>query len=1638
MKIGCKKYLRLFIVSVAFLIISIVPISFLLGNSNDIDKNFKHNSIKGIMDLSKWNFKNRGPVNLNGEWEVYPNKLMEPKDFKNANISSNRVYKYVPQVWNKYKYKNKYLDGKGYATYRIRVLLDEKSDVDTIYIKGILAANKIWVNGKLISEDGVVSKRGVLEIPKVFEHYVHYKLPANAAEIIIQVSNHAYQIGGVWKNIEIGTSYQIERQFQRNQALNIFFVGGFFVIAIYNICNYMMRKKEKANLYFGIFCLIISLRTFSDSSAFMVVFDNFNYIIKWKQEVLCLYLGTPLLMMYLKEILKKDMSKICVDMSKYIAAIFVVLTIVLPIEIDDYLVTPFEVIAILFAIYIVYRSIVVALHKNRELIIFIIGIAFFMITVFNDILATKGIIHTPYLTSFGFFAFIICQAVLLSFKSSRAFTEVESMSEKLISLNKLKDEFLANTSHELRTPLNGIMGLSQSLIDGVAGELSREAKRNLSMIVVSAKRLSDLVNDILDFSKLENQDMLLDRKIVDVRQATEVVITMLTPMVSKKNIIILNRVPEDVIVYADENRIQQIMYNVLGNAIKFTDMGAIMVNYEAKDNLAEISVADTGIGIPKDKLEYIFESFSQVDASTSRMYGGTGLGLSITKKLVELHGGTIKVESELEKGSKFTFTIPFEDRNIDKLISGNKILRDIAYNEEETIEQKEITGDIDIEDIDIYQDGECRILIVDDEPINLQVLVNYFLLDKYSVTTCLNGFEALEKIEKESGNFDVVILDVMMPKMSGYEVCKKIREKYTSIELPIVMLTAKNQSEDIIAGFEVGANDYITKPVDKTELFSRVRTLIQLKHAVIETIEKAKSLEIERENSIFLQTLNELNREISNTFDLNEIFRRFLSVLEGLVYYDEAVVLIDSEDKNHKFIKISGDISTNINIDKIIESIISERMSIIIHSDADSIIGAPIIYNENIIGVIILVKHNNKLYEENEKETVSVLASQVAIAVLNAKLFEEVITKTNDIENLLNHAGQGFLSFEKNLLVKSEYSAECTNIFDSKIEGKNFAELIYKDDPEQQEFLKNILKDILECRDGKKRDVYISLLPNEINLNDKAIDMEYKVLLNNDAIMVVLTDITKKRTLEEKMERERQIQKMVVKIITNLDDFISLVDEYKEFTREILNELKVPNINILELVKDIYINVHTFKGNFSQIDMFNTVNKLHEFETQISEIRKNPNNLTIETLKKSISPIDMRRWINEDLNILQEVLGKDFWKRENMMSISIKRLIELENKMINMINKCECKKALPLIRELRYKSLKDMLNPYTEYALKLAQKLHKIIYSFEIEGEDVFVDPLVYKGFIKSLSHIFRNAIDHGIESPEERAVNGKDELGAIKCTIEKRPKSVIISISDDGRGIDLNVIKEKAIEKGILKSSEIDNIKEEDILNIIFSDGFSTKEDITQISGRGIGMLAVKKEVEKIGGVINIMSETNKGTKFIFELPCQTSELENVTADMIMTPLIETSKEYFAHTAGFELKDDLDIKFSSEAELSLEEYAVFVNVKGIINGRFFMSMNLSLVKSLVRNIVLGEITEEEEQEYISDVIMESANVILGNSIGKISNFSDLLIIDTPTFVYSKDALVKHPVRILNSKIELAEGNINISFVEVKSRNLIN
>lgn len=433
------------------------------------------------------------------------------------------------------------------------------------------------------------------------------------------------------------------------------------------------------------------------------------------------------------------------------------------------------------------------------------------------------------------------QLIMLNndYENQKYLLDLENNKKILERQDRLKNEFLANTTHELKTPIHGIIGLAESLFDGATGELHPETMKSLKMIASSGKRLEQLIDDVLDFAKLKNEEVDLHIRPVDMRQLTEVVLTVLKTTMKDTLVTLDNHIDADIMIMADENRVQQVLYNLIGNSIKFTNKGSVTISATIEDGFLECKVEDTGIGIPKEKLTSVFKSFEQVDGSISREYGGTGLGLSITKFLVELHGGRIWCESEVGVGSSFYFTLPLlQDIALENRFDSWKEKASTEQNSiyrfgkaESFFDHKKIEEGVPIGDY-LY-----RILVVDDEQVNVQVLVNQLKLENYAVDSAPNGILALDMIER--GNYDLVLLDVMMPKLSGYEVCKIIRETYSAYELPILMMTAKNQMTDITTGFDMGVNDYLTKPFQKSEMLARVKTLLKLKKSVSEAITNA-------------------------------------------------------------------------------------------------------------------------------------------------------------------------------------------------------------------------------------------------------------------------------------------------------------------------------------------------------------------------------------------------------------------------------------------------------------------------------------------------------------------------------------------------------------------------------------------------------------------------------------------------------------------------------------------------------------------------------------------------------------------------------------------------------------------------------
>lgn len=390
-----------------------------------------------------------------------------------------------------------------------------------------------------------------------------------------------------------------------------------------------------------------------------------------------------------------------------------------------------------------------------------------------------------------------------------------AMNIRLRQMDKLKDTFLARTSHELRTPLQSMIGVTEAMMDERHHELPTAVKTNLAILSASGRRLTGLVDNILDHAKLEHDDLQIKPKPINLHTLVDVVLHLTSFLFERENLQLSNEVPKNLPpVLADEDRLHQILYNLVGNAVKFTATGLVAVSAVLENDDIVICVRDTGTGIKQKDLSRIFEPFEQ--AGEGELQWGAGLGLTVTRQLVVLHKGKMWVDAESGKGSSFFFTLP--------AAQGQEALpiRD-QYLTKPAPPLKPTPANFSNS---CPNSSSFHILVVDDESINRKMLTNHLSTSGYRVSEAAGGHQAMELLEY--GDVDLILLDVMMPDISGFDLCRTIRSQHLAHVLPIIFLSAGYQISDLVMGLDAGANDYLSKPIQRDELLARVRMHLDL------------------------------------------------------------------------------------------------------------------------------------------------------------------------------------------------------------------------------------------------------------------------------------------------------------------------------------------------------------------------------------------------------------------------------------------------------------------------------------------------------------------------------------------------------------------------------------------------------------------------------------------------------------------------------------------------------------------------------------------------------------------------------------------------------------------------------------------
>ncbi len=842
---------------------------------NSHEKPVQTHAVQGVLDLRDWDFASPRPVTLDGAWEFYPNIFLNPTDSTSAALPQ---FLQVPGNWKGLFSNTSYHS----ATYHLRILTNSSQNPSYgLTIGRISSSFELFVNGTSLLRSGTPGDNNEHAQGRDIPHTVFFTSEEDEIDLTIHVSSYNYlPYSGISQSIQLGNSAAITAR--ENLSMNLQFLMCIIVLLhlFYTILLYFIRSRRKIFLQFFLLLLFTLLATVADDDRLLFQWFSFGF----KGEILIPFFAYTGMILILLQIIWQIMMNYKNNPSyrwffKPYYTLFVIIHHTFALTGILYIL--FAVIAPLpyyFATDIIYTALIYLpmIITTCALLVFVfrghtenLFLLLTLITLINNLvwgsLKNHNIIGDGYYP----FDFILSFLTFAAYWFQRYFRTIDKNTVLTLDLQKAiksKDDFLANTSHELRTPLHAILNIAQTVTSDRKNSLTPQNKENMDLLLSMGQRMSFMLNDLLDASRLKDHSIVLNLESLSIQATASGVIDMLKYISESKTIRLENNIPDDFPhVLADENRLIQILLNLIYNGIKYTREGSVSVNAFFQNGMAYIHVSDTGIGIDPEAQQRIFLPYEQINSGISSNTGGIGLGLPICKQLIEMHGGSLHLTSVPGEGSTFTFSLPLAS-SIET--SGNQVLPSapntstLAGAVQERIQESTSYPSIAASDeMTVNFDSglaKPKILAVDDNPLNLKVLSSILSDEKYSLTAVTSGREVLALLGDNS-EWDLLIADVMMPELSGYELSRIIRERYSFLELPILLLTARSRSEDILTAFRSGANDYISKPATAAEINARVQSLIGLKYAVEERLNmEAAWMQAQIQPHFLFNTLNSI------------------------------------------------------------------------------------------------------------------------------------------------------------------------------------------------------------------------------------------------------------------------------------------------------------------------------------------------------------------------------------------------------------------------------------------------------------------------------------------------------------------------------------------------------------------------------------------------------------------------------------------------------------------------------------------------------------------------------------------------------------------------------------------------------------
>ncbi|MFF2090839.1 ATP-binding protein [Paenibacillus sp. NPDC058174] len=779
--------------------------------------------VKGVLDLKKWNLEENGRVSLSGEWTFYFSSS-KPREGLSSLTPACGEHLCVPELWNRYSLED---NPFRYVAYKLKVQMDAvPSSLIGMRIPAMPVPYQVMADGLTLVDNGEEFDHKERAIEAYSSRTVYFKPASSQFDIIMQVSNGLLAGGKSGSPIELGGRVEMASLRDRELAGAMFFMGIAIMLGLYSIAVYLYRRVRRAHLYFGIICLLVAIRLLVADQLFVqqLIPQMTNQHIMLL-EYLTYYGGITFAVQYMRHLFPSEFHAVAVKTLTVIGFCFSLSLLLFPAAIYTKGLPLFQGFTLIICVYFVYGLILAVCRRKDGACLQLYGIILVLAGFLHDYLLQK--VNVPIdrqVLTIVTLILLLIQVAELARHHSGAGQMMDRRDERQDCSDRQKDEYLMmHASQELQLPLQGIINISQSILDGQSSRLTEEQLHGIQLILSVSGRLSKQVNDLLDFVNLKKQSLDLQIISLDVKAVIESHLPVFMRLAGHKPIVFKADFPEALPrISADEARLLQIVYNLVTNAIKFTEQGYVMIRAREEEGFVRIIVRDTGIEFEDSDGSNIH---MEPSCQAEKLAGGAGLSYSVMKLLVELHGGELSIRSIVGEGSECSFTVPISaEQDEDAFLS-------LGQHEDNgqwlAVEHMAAVQPV----IENGLKGNAPVILtVDDDLLSQQTVRQILQHERYRIIFAFNAHEALRYLN-ESNFIDLVLLDITIPGMSAYELIRQIRDKYSTSELPIVLVTAKKEQEDLLAGSASGANDFLIKPYFANELRARVKTLLDLKRS---------------------------------------------------------------------------------------------------------------------------------------------------------------------------------------------------------------------------------------------------------------------------------------------------------------------------------------------------------------------------------------------------------------------------------------------------------------------------------------------------------------------------------------------------------------------------------------------------------------------------------------------------------------------------------------------------------------------------------------------------------------------------------------------------------------------------------------